>query len=55
MDVHGVLMRLTGDFVSGLIVFAVGYRGGGVGVGREVVELCDSIVRTRWHGVLLYD
>jgi hypothetical protein len=24
-----------------------------VGVGRKVVELCDSIVRALWHGVLL--
>ena len=56
MDVHGVLMRLSGEFVSGqMIAFAVGYRGSGVGVGCEVVELCDSLVRARWHGILLCD
>jgi hypothetical protein len=26
---------------------------GGVGMGGEIMKLCDSIVRTLWHGVLL--
>jgi hypothetical protein len=54
MGVHGMLVRLFGEFVSGqMISFAVGYGGGGVGVSCEVVEFCDSIVRALWHGALL--
>ncbi len=47
-------MRLSGEFVSGkVIAFAVGYCGGLMGVGRKVVEFCDSIVRARRHSALL--
>lgn len=47
-------MRLLAEFVSGqMISFAVGYGSGGVGVGRKIVEFCDSIVRALGHGVLL--
>jgi hypothetical protein len=46
VDVQGVLMRLLGEFVSGsMICLAVRHGGGGVGVGGQVVELCESIVR----------
>jgi hypothetical protein len=36
-----------------MIPLAVGDGSGGVGVGRKVMELCDSIVRALWHGVFL--
>ncbi|MGA7687142.1 MAG: hypothetical protein WCC32_07570 [Terriglobales bacterium] len=48
---NGVLKRLFAEVVSSqMICFAMGDRCGSVGVGRKVVELCDSIVGTRWHG-----
>jgi hypothetical protein len=34
-----------------MIPLAVGDGSGGVGVGRKVMELCDSIVRDLWHCV----
>ncbi len=47
-------MRLFGEFVRGhVICFTVRDSGRGMGVGSKVVEFCDSIVRTLWHGVLL--
>src|SRR5271166_4998203 len=49
--VHGVLKRLFAQFVTAQMVsLAMGNRGRGVGVCRKIVELCDSIVRTLWHG-----
>src|ERR1039457_1737383 len=36
-----------------MISFAVGDGGGGVGMGRQVVEFRDSIMDALWHGVLL--
>jgi hypothetical protein len=51
MRVHGLLVRPFGEFVSGqMISFAVGGRGGGVGVSRKVVEFCGSIVSALRHG-----
>lgn len=53
-DVHGVLVRLFAEFVRAQVIcFPVCDRSRLVSVGRKVVELCDSIVRTLWHGVLL--
>jgi hypothetical protein len=37
---------------SQVISFAMSDRGGSVGVGGEVVEFCESIVRALGHGVL---
>jgi hypothetical protein len=34
-----------------MVSLAVSRGGGGVGVGRQVMELCGSIVRALWHGV----
>jgi hypothetical protein len=46
VGVHGVLERLLAEFVSAqMISFAMGNCGGRVHMGREIVELCDSIVR----------
>ena len=54
--VHGLLVRLLGEFVRGHVIsFTVRDSSRGVGMGSKVVELCDSIVRTLWHGVLLAD
>ena len=36
-----------------MISFAVGYGSGVVGVGCQVVQFCDSIVRALGHAVLL--
>jgi hypothetical protein len=45
VGVRGVLVRLHREFVSSeMITFAMGHRGGEVGVAREVMKLCDSIV-----------
>jgi hypothetical protein len=50
--VSGVLERLFAEFVSAQMVsFTMGDRSGGVRVGRNVVELYDSIVRTLRHTV----
>ncbi len=39
--------------MSGQVIsFAMSDRGGSVGVGGEVVEFCESIVRALGHGVL---
>jgi hypothetical protein len=52
VNVHGVLVRLFAEFVSRqMIPLAVSRGGRGVGVGREVMEFCSSIVRALWHGV----
>jgi hypothetical protein len=49
-----VLVRLFGKFMRGQVIsLTVRDGSGGVGVGRQVMEFCDSIVRTLWHGVLL--
>lgn len=54
MCIHGVLERLSGEFMSRQMIFlAVGDRGGGVGVRRKVVKFRKSIVRALWHRVLL--
>jgi hypothetical protein len=34
-----------------MISLSVSRGGRGVGVGRQVMELCGSIVRALWHGV----
>jgi hypothetical protein len=34
-----------------MISLSVSRGGCGVGVGRQIVELCGSIVRALWHGV----
>ena len=47
-------MRLFAEFVSGQVVSFTGGDGGcSMGVRRKVVQLCDSIVRALWHGLLL--
>jgi hypothetical protein len=52
--VHGVCVSLPAEFVSGqMISLAVSNGRGGVGVGRKVVEFCESIVRALGHGLLL--
>jgi len=52
--VHRVLVRLFAEFVRRhMICFAVRDSGRGMGVRGKIVQLCDSIVRTLWHGVLL--
>ena len=52
MGVHGVLVRQFAEFVGGeMVSFPVGGGGSGVGVGRQVVQFCGSIVRALWHRV----
>jgi hypothetical protein len=52
LRVRGVLMRLSGQFMSGeMISFAVSGGGGNVGVGRKVVKFCGSIVSALWQCV----
>ena len=54
VGVHGVLERLLAEFVSAEVVsFAVSDGGCVVGVGRKVMELCESIVLALWHDVPL--
>jgi len=48
-------MRLLGEFMSGsMISLAMSDGGRGMGMGREVVEFCDSIVRALWHRLSPY-
>ena len=50
MGVHGVLVRLLAEFVSSpMISFAVGRRGGGVGMCGKIVEFGGPIVRALRH------
>jgi hypothetical protein len=50
VGVHGVLVRLFAEFVSGkMISLAVSRGGRGVGMGSKVMEFCGSIVRALWH------
>jgi hypothetical protein len=52
VGVHGVLVHLFAEFVSGEMISLTVSRGGrGVGVGRKVMEFCGSIVCALWHGV----
>jgi hypothetical protein len=52
--VHGVCVSLSAEFVSGqMISLAVSNGRGGVGVGRKIMEFCESIVRALGHGLLL--
>jgi hypothetical protein len=52
--VGGMLVRLYGQLVSSeMISFTVCSCCGKVGMGGEVMELGDSIVRALWHGLLL--
>ena len=54
MRVRGVLVGLSGEFMSGeMISFAVSGGGSIVGVGRKVVKFCGSIVSALWHIVPL--
>jgi hypothetical protein len=54
LRVRGVLMRLSGQFMSGkMISFAVSGGGGNVGVGRKVVKFRGSIVSALWQCVPL--
>jgi hypothetical protein len=54
VGVQGVFVGLFAEFVGGeMVSFAVGRGGGGVGVGSQVVEFCESIVRALGHGDLL--
>jgi hypothetical protein len=56
VNVHGVLVSLFGEFVRGQVIsFTVRDRSRSVGMGRKVVEFCDPIVDTLWHGVLPAD
>jgi hypothetical protein len=44
--IQGVLVRLPAEFMGGqMIAFAMGSGGGAMRVGRQVVELGDSIMR----------
>ncbi|MGA3197714.1 MAG: hypothetical protein ABSD39_22180 [Terriglobales bacterium] len=53
MDVHRVLVRLSAKFVRAqMVALTVRDSGCGVSVRGEVVEFCNSIMRTLWHGVL---
>jgi hypothetical protein len=48
-------MRLLAQLMRReMISFAV--RGGrrGVGVGSQIVQFCDSIMRALWHSILLF-
>jgi len=48
-------MRLLGEFMSGsMISLAMSDGSRGMGVGGEVVEFCDSIVRALWHRLSPY-
>jgi hypothetical protein len=50
VGVRGVLVRLSGQFVSReMISFAVSDGGGSMGVSRKVVEFCGSVVSALWH------
>ena len=50
--VRGVLMRLSGQFVSGeMISFAVSGGGGSMSVGRKIMKFCGSIVNALWQCV----
>ena len=52
MRVRGVLVGLSGEFMSGeMISFAVSGGGSIVGVGRKVVKFCASIVSALWQCV----
>jgi hypothetical protein len=45
---------LLAEFVSGqMVCFAMGFSGGCVRVGCQVVEFCGSFVRALGHDVLL--
>jgi len=53
MGFGGMFHRLSGEFVSGQVVFFAVVRGGGpVRVGRKVVKLGGSLVRIIWHRCL---
>src|SRR5260370_35919715 len=52
--VAGKFVRLSAEFASGqMSSLVVGNGRGGVGMGRKVVELCDPVVRARWHDLSL--
>jgi len=54
VGVHGMLMRLFGEFMGGeMVTFAVGGSRSRVRVGGKIVELCNSIVWCLRHDVLL--
>jgi hypothetical protein len=54
VGVRGVLVRLSGQFVSGeMISFAVSGGGGSMSVGRKIVKFCGSIVSALWQCVPL--
>jgi hypothetical protein len=55
MGVQRVFESLTAEFVcSQMIFFAVGFSGGGVGVGRLVVKFRGAGVRALGHDFLLF-
>ncbi|MGA7557582.1 MAG: hypothetical protein WCF61_03210 [Terriglobales bacterium] len=54
VNIHRVLMRLSGKFVRGQVIsFTVRDSGRSVSVGGKVVHFRESIVRALWHVVLL--
>jgi hypothetical protein len=54
MGAPRVFESLAAEFVSGqMIRFAMGFSGGGVGMGCQGVEFSGSIVRALGHDVLL--
>jgi hypothetical protein len=54
LGVRGVLVRLSGQFVSGeMISFAMGGGGSSMSVGRKIMKFCGSIVSALWQCVLL--
>lgn len=55
MRVCGMLMRLLAKLVRReMVPFALGGGGVVVGVGSQVVQLCDSIMGALWHSVLQF-
>ncbi len=45
MNIHGILVRLFAEFVCGQVIFfAMGDCRGGVRVGSEIMEFCNSFV-----------
>jgi hypothetical protein len=52
LGVRGVLVRLSGRFMSGeMISFAMGGGGGSMSVGRKIMKFCGSIVSALWQCV----
>ena len=56
MGIHGVFMRLFGEFVAGqMIPFSMSDSGRRVSVRCKIMKLCASIVGAQRHLLLLAD